>query len=103
MGRVFFVGPIFMEDNLTVDRCLQILKELVEAILVDIVVNNNRNSELQLFSSTTELHLIIPNQWIRRSYAIEWLSRSLDFKRLFVKFVLRMQLFQSYATLSQIV
>lgn len=84
------IGPIFIDDNLTGERYLRILEDLVYPRLIDIVENDERYSEADLIfqhdgapphyaAAVREfLDANFPGQWIGRRGPVEWPARSPD-------------------------
>lgn len=84
------IGPIFIDGNLTGERYLEILEDMVYPILVDIVENDDRYSEAHLFFQQDGapphyavnvrefLDTNFAGQWMGRRGSVEWPARSPD-------------------------
>lgn len=84
------VGPIFIDGNLTGERYLEMLEELIHPVLVDIVENDDRYLEdLLTFQQDGApphyarpvrefLDAVFPRQWIGRRGPLDWPARSPD-------------------------
>lgn len=84
------IGPIFLDGNLTGERYLEVLEDLVQPLLLDIVENDDRYLEDHLtfqqdgapphyaLAVREYLDRVFPGHWIGRRGALEWPARSPD-------------------------